>query len=78
MFTLHHVLRCHGHVVAQVVEAEFVVCAECDVAFVGAAALRGVGLVLVDAVVEHVERAHPLGVTFREVVVDGNHMHTFL
>ena len=77
---LHEVLGAHGHVVAQVVEAELVVRTEGDVGLVGAAALFGVGLVLVDAVhgeaVEHVERAHPLGVTLGEVVIDRHHVYT--
>ena len=81
MLTLHEVLRADGHVVAQVVEAEFVVGTEGDVGEVSLAALVGVGLVLVDAVhgkaVKHVERAHPFGVTFGEVVVDGDHMYAF-
>ncbi len=62
--TLHEVVGVHGHVVAEVVEAEFVVGAEGDVATVGGAAFGGVGLVLVDAVdrraVEHIEGTHPL------------------
>ena len=79
MWTLHEVGRRCCHVVAKVVETELVVCTECDVGVVCAAAFRGVGLCLVDAVnrktVEHVERTHPLGVTFGEVVVDGDHVH---
>ncbi len=79
MLSLHEVAGSHGHVVAQVVEAEFVVGAVSDVALVGATALWGIRLVLVDAVdrstVEHVERPHPLGVALGQVVVDGHHMH---
>ena len=81
MLTLHEVLRADSHVVAQVVEAEFVVRAEGDVREVSLAALVGIGLVLVDTVhretVKHVERPHPFGVTLGEVVVDGDHMHAF-
>ena len=81
VLALHQVLRVDGHVVAQVVEAELVVRAEGDVGLVRVAARVGAGLVLVDAVdaqaVEHIERAHPLGVSFREVVVDGDHMDAF-
>ena len=46
MLTLHEVLRADSHVVAQVVEAEFVVRAEGDVREVSLAALVGIGLVL--------------------------------
>ena len=79
MFTLHHVIGGHGHVVAQIVEAEFVVRSEGYVAVVGRAALGSVGLMLVYAVncgaVEHIERSHPFGVTLGEVVVDGHHVY---
>ncbi len=81
VLALHHILWSHRHVVAEVVEAEFVVGAECYVAFIGAAACGGVGAVLVDAVygraVEHVERAHPFGVALGKVVVDRHHVHAF-
>ena len=71
---LYEVAGTHRHVVAQVIEAELVVRAERDVGLVGTASGFGVRLVLVDAVdaeaVEHVERSHPLGVAFSQVVVD--------
>ena len=74
MFALNQIRGGHSHIVAQIVEAEFVVGAERDVAFVCGASLGGVGLMLVDAVdcgaVEHVQRPHPLGVAFGQVVVD--------
>ena len=76
---LHEVLRAHGHVVTQIVEAELVVRAEGDVCQICLAACFGVRLVLVDAVhaqsVEHVERSHPFRVSFRQIVVDGHHVH---
>ena len=81
VLALHQVLLADGHVVTQVVETELVVRSEGDVALVGLAARVGVGLVLVDAVhgqaVEHIQRAHPLGVTLGQVVVDGHHVHAF-
>ncbi len=68
MLALYHVARSHGHIVAEIVEAEFIVGTESDVAVVSGTAFGGVGFVLVNAVngraVEHVERAHPFGVTF--------------
>ncbi len=76
------VKRIHGHVVAQIVEAEFVVGAVCDVALVGLAAFGRVWFGFVDAVhtraVEHVQRAHPFGVSLGEIVVDSYHMHASL
>ena len=80
MLALHHIGRRHRHVVTKIVETEFVVRTESDVAVVGRTTGSSVGLVLVNAIdsrtVEHVERSHPLGVTFREVVVDCHNMHT--
>ncbi len=80
MFALNQIRGGHSHIVAQIVEAEFVVGAERDVAFVCGASLGGVGLMLVDAVdcgaVEHVQRSHPFRVTLRQVVVDGDHVHS--
>ena len=79
VLALHEVLGRRSHVVAQVVEAEFVVRTEGDVGHVGLAARLGVGLVLVDAVhrqtVELVERTHPLGVTLGQVVVHRHQVH---
>ena len=76
---LHEVEGAGGHVVAQVVEAEFVVGAEGDVGQVGLPSFLGVGAVLVDAVhaeaVEHVEGSHPFGVALGEVVVHRDHVH---
>ncbi len=73
---LHKVFRAYRHVVAKVVEAELVVCAESDVRLISLATCRAVGLVLVDAVnaktVEHIHRSHPFRVALCKVVVHGN------
>ena len=73
---LHLVVARHGHVVAQVVEAELVVGAVGDAGGVGAA----LGLEVVDLgdddadlePEEAVDLAHPLGVAPGQVVVDGD------
>ncbi len=79
VLALHEVLGRRGHVVAQVVEAVFVVRAEGDVGHVGASAGVGVGLRVVDAghrqTVELIHRAHPLGVALGQVVVDRHQVH---
>ena len=76
MRALHKVFRVLRHVVTQIVETELVVCAEGNVGKIGFAALRTVGLMLIDAIhtqaVEHIDRAHPLGVTLCQIVVDGD------
>ena len=78
MDPLHHILWAACHIVAQVVEAEFVIGPEGDVAVVSALTLGRVGLVFVDAVyseaMELVQRSHPLLITLGEVVIHGHHM----
>ena len=74
---LDHVLEPVLHVVAQIVEAEFVVGAVGDVAVIGRLAL-----LVVEAVHDHadgqaeelVDLAHPFGVALGEIVVDGDDM----
>ena len=82
VLALHEVLGRRSHVVAQVVEAVFVVGSERDVGHVSLAAGVGVGLRVVDAghrqTVELVHRAHPLGVALGEVVVHRHHVHALL
>ena len=79
MGALHQVFRVRGHVVAQVVKAELIVCSKRDVGHVSPPARLAVGLVLVDAIhaqsVEHIKRPHPLGVTLGQIVVHRDHMH---
>ena len=75
MAALHHVLAAHGHVVAQVVEAELGVGAVGDVGVVLRAPLLGGHVGLDDADLEAeeaVDLAHPLGVALGQVVVDGD------
>ena len=78
--TLYQVLRTHGHIVAQVVKAKFIIRTERDVGLVGTAAALWVGLVLIDAVnrkaVEHIERTHPFWVTLSQVVIDRYDVYT--
>ena len=79
MLTLYEVFRADSHIVAQVVETEFVVRTESNVGKISLTACVGVGLVSVDTIhaqtVEHIKRAHPFGVTFCQIVVYGYHMH---
>ena len=77
MAALDHVLQRVLHVVAQIVEAEFVVGAVGDVAGIGRLALGVVEAVDDDAgghAEEAVDLAHPFGVALGEVVVDGDDM----
>ena len=77
MPALHHLRHVVFHVVAQIVEAEFVVGAVGDVGGIGLAAL-----VVVEAVHDHadahaeeaVDLPHPFGVAAGEIVVDGDDM----
>ena len=74
MLALNEIVHVDSHVVTQIVEAELVVGTEGDVAVVGLLPGIGIRLMLVDTVyrqaVEHVERAHPLGISLGEVIVD--------
>ena len=80
VLALHEVGGAYSHIVAEVVETEFVVCSEGDIGLISLAALLRVRAVLVDAVdaeaVELVERSHPLGVTFGQIVVDGDDVYS--
>jgi hypothetical protein len=75
--TLHPLLGREGHVVAQVVEAEFVVGAVGDVAGVGVALLVAhARQVAADGQAEELEqRAVGLGVTAGQIVVHRHHVH---
>ncbi len=75
---LGHLARVVGEVVAQVVEAEFVVGAVGDVGGVGALALAGRQAVDDDPdfhAEEAVDLPHPFGVALGQVVVDRDHVH---
>ncbi len=79
MAALDHILQPILHIVAQVVEAEFVVSAVGDVARVGFLALAIIHAVHDDAsrkAEEVVDLTHPLGVAFGEIVVDGDNVNT--
>ena len=78
MPALHAILQIVLHVVAQVIEAEFVVRAVGDVGGVGGAALRVVQIVHdhADRKPQHlVDRAHPLRVAAGQVIVHGDDVH---
>ena len=78
MAALHHLRHVVFHVVAQIVEAEFVVRAVGDVGGVGLAALIVVEPVDDDAdghAEELVDLPHPLRVAAGEIVVDGDDVH---
>ena len=75
---LHAVLDAELHVVAQVIEAEFVVGAVGDIGGVGFLALLVVQVVHDHAhaqAQELVEPAHPFGVALGQVIVDRDHVH---
>ena len=75
---MHHILQPKLHVIAQIIEAQLVIGAVGDIGGVGLAAL-GIGKTMHNAAYrqpeEAVDRAHPLGVATRQVVVNGDHVH---
>ena len=78
MAALHHLRHVVLHVVAQIVEAEFVVRSVGDVRGVGLPALIVVKAVDDDAdghAEKLVDLAHPLGVAAGQIVVDGDDVH---
>ena len=81
VLALNDVVDVTRHVVAEVVKAEFVVGSEGDVGQVSLATALRIGLVFVDAIdaqtMEFVQRAHPFGIAFSEVVVDGDDVNAF-
>ena len=78
MYALHAIMQVELHVVAQIVETEFVVGAVSHVSGV-----CGAALLVIEVVDDHahrqaekaVELAHPFGVALGQVVVNGNHVH---
>ena len=79
--TLHAVFGFVDHVVTQVVETKFVVGTVGDVCVVGRLLFFTRQLRQIDAhthAQEVVELAHPLRITAGQVVVDRDHVHTFV
>ncbi len=78
IFALYQVFTAEGHVIAQVIEAEFVIGAVGDIGGVGAAPLIVVDAVYDDAgrqAEELIQLAHPCRITRGQIVIDGDHMH---
>ena len=75
---LDHLLLVDGHVVTQVVEAELIVGAVCNVGGVGCAALLGRQIVDDEAdgqAQEPIDLAHPFRVALGQIVVDRDDVH---
>ena len=75
---LHHLLLVDSHVVAQVIEAQLVVCAVGDIGGIGRAALLAGQIVDDEAdgqTQEAVDLAHPLRVALSQIIVDRDDMH---
>ena len=81
VLTLDQLLRALRHIVAQVVEAEFVVGAVRNVGTVSLPTGFAIGLVLVDAIDSHAvelkQWRHPLRVAAGEVIVHSDEVHAF-
>ena len=79
MSALHAVFKVELHVVAQIIEAELIVGAVCDVGGV-----CGAAFFIIEIMHDHtdgqaektIELAHPFRVAFGQIVVDRNHVHT--
>src|SRR5271156_687792 len=78
MHALHAIAQVELHVVAQIVETEFVVGAVSHVRGVGGPALHVIKVVDDHAhrqAEEAVELAHPFGIALGQVIIDRNHVH---
>ncbi len=77
---LHKVGRRNCHIVTQIVEAELIVGTKGNISLISLATGLRIGLVLIDTIytksIEHIEWAHPLGVTLGQIVIDGHHVYT--
>ena len=82
MSTLYEVKRRGSHVITQVVKTKLIIRSERNITSIGLTALVAIRTMLVNTVhrqaEEHINRSVPLGVTFSEVIVDGNHVYTFV
>ena len=82
MTTLHQVHWACRHIITEVVKAKLVVRTKRNIARIRTATFIRVGFMLVNTIysqtVEHIQRPHPLRVTFGKVVVHGHHVHTFV
>ena len=80
MLPLDEVIHTDSHIVTEVVEAELVVGTKGNIAVISLFTGFAIGFMLIDTVdgesVEHIERSHPLGISFGEVIVDSNDMDT--
>ncbi len=75
---LHAFFNIEHHIVAQVVEAEFIIGTVGDVSCICRLLFVVRHLRQVDAgseAEEAVQAAHPFGIALRQIVIDGNHMH---
>ena len=77
--TLYEVFWILCHVVAQIVETELIVRSESNICKICFTTCLAVGLMLVNAIdtqtVEHIDGAHPFGVTLGKIVVDSYYMY---
>ena len=82
MSALYEVHRAGSHIIAQVVEAKLVIRTKCNIARICTATLIRVWFVFVDTIhgqaMEHIERTHPLRVTFSQVVVHCHHVYALV
>src|SRR5674476_516383 len=73
VLALNKVCRTYRHIVAQVIETKFIVRTECNIRFISFTPFCRIGLMLVYTIdrytMELVNRTHPFGVTFRQVVI---------
>jgi len=81
MRTLRHFFEAILHIIAQIIKAELIIRSVSDISGVSDFALIAIRLVIIDAFRRHTEEAvdlaHPFGVTFCQIVIDGDDMNAF-
>ena len=80
VFTLYQILGMNRHVIAQIIETEFVIRTESNIRHISLTAFRRIRLMLINTIhrqtVEHIQRSHPLRVTLCQIIIHRHHMHS--
>ena len=80
MFPLNQIRRINRHIVAKVIETKFVIRTESDISFIGFPPFLRIWLMPVNTIdrntMKLVNRAHPFGVTFSQVIIYSYEVYT--
>ena len=81
VFPLHEFFGRIHHVITQIIEAKFVVCAVANSCTISRSTSGSIGRIFINALASNAIKlknwSHPLGVTASQIVIDGYDMHAF-